>query len=137
MRHGIWLLLLVLQGCLPRQVVVHDGLELSVVSATSGLPVVGVKVFSPSVTGSSKPRVLAVSNDEGRITLDPDTTVRLVPFLSEGQIYLDLWLCKPGFATTNLASRSGWNVDLRAPEIHRLGRVQLQPDGESQCDVEA
>lgn len=123
---GLFLLLL-LQGCVPRQVVVHDGLELTVVSANSGHYLADVKVLSPGVTEAGNLRVLAVSDHQGRISLLPETSIKWVPLFSEAKIFLDLWVCKPGFAMAKVAQRGGWNADLRPPEIHRPGKVELAP----------
>lgn len=139
MRHGSGLfLLLLLQGCVPRQVVVHDGLELAVVSANSGDFIAGVTVFSPGVTEAGSTRTLAVSDHQGQISLSPETTVQWVPLFSEAKIFLDLWLCRRGFGAMKVVVRGGWNVDLRPPETHQLGTIALKPAQESEgCDLDA
>ncbi len=123
---GGLLLLLLLQGCLPRLVVVHDGVQVTVVEAGSGNALEGVKVFSSAAT----PRALAISDGEGRLSLAPDRSLQWIPLMSEARTYLHLWLCKPGYESVTVAQRGGWNADLRPPIVHRPGEIIMKSGGD-------
>ena len=59
------IVLLLLTGCLPRQVVMHDGIRASVVDAESKAAIGGAFVYDGFEAG--RPRVLARSGADGRL----------------------------------------------------------------------
>ena len=114
-----------LTGCLPRQVVVHDGIRASVVDAESKAAIGGAFVYDGFEAG--RPRVLARSGADGRLELAPKTRRRMTPVMGEAQVVQSLWICSVGYAPRRVAQRAGWNADFTAARVHALGTVELMP----------
>lgn len=112
-------------GCLPRQVVVHDGIRASVVDARSKAPIAGAFVYDGVEAG--RPRVLARSEADGRLELAPKTRRRMTPVMGEAQAIQSLWICSAGYEPTRVSQRAGWNADFAAARVHALGTVELVP----------
>lgn len=114
-----------LTGCLPRQVVVHDGIRASVVAARSKAPIAGTFVYDSVEAG--RPRVLARSGADGRLELAPKTRRRMTPVMGEAQVIQSLWICSAGYEPTRVSQRAGWNADFAAARAHALGRSNWCP----------
>lgn len=114
-----------LTGCLPRQVVVHDGIRASVVDAESKAAIAGAFVYDRVEAG--RPRVLARSDADGRLELAPKTRRRMTPVMGEAQVVQSLWICSAGYEPTRVSQRAGWNADVATARVHALGTVELAP----------
>lgn len=114
-----------LTACLPRQVVVHDGIRASVVDAESKAAIGGAFVYDRVEAG--RPRVLARSGADGRLELAPKTRRRTTPVMGEAQVVQSLWICGAGYEPTRVSQRAGWNADFAAARVHTLGTVELVP----------
>lgn len=118
-----------LTGCLPRQVVVHDGIRASVVDAESKAAIAGAFVYDGFEAG--RPRVLARSEADGRLELAPKTRRRMTPVMGEAQVIQSLWICSVGYEPRRVSQRAGWNADFAAARVHTLGTVELVPSDAS------
>lgn len=120
---AILIALFMLTGCLPRQVVVHDGIRASVVDADTKAAISGAFVYDRLDAG--RPRVLARSDADGSVQLAPDTRRRITPVMGEAQVVQFLWICSEGYQPLLASQRAGWNADFAAPRTHDLGTVEL------------
>ncbi len=124
-----------LSGCIPRFVTTHDGFEARTLDAASGRALSGVCVWQQgaAVPGGDAP--LAISDADGNIRLAPKSRLEFIPLLSEGRLFMSLYLCKSGYAPLTLGQRGGWNADFRTGVVHREPAVFLTPaaPGEFTC----
>ena len=104
--------LLLLQGCMPRSVIVHDGLDTTVVDRHTRQPLAGVSIVDAGV-------VVARSDAQGRVQLAPRRTLKLEPLMGEANVMLHLLACKDGYAPQPVAERRGWNADYGPSQVHR------------------
>lgn len=104
--------LLLLQGCMPRSVIVHDGLDTQVLDRQTQQPLAGVAILDGGVW-------VAQSDAQGRVQLAPERTLKLVPLMGEANIMLSLLACKDGYAPLPVATRGGWNADYGQSQVHR------------------
>jgi hypothetical protein len=117
-------LLLLLQGCVPRSRVVHDGLETTVVDAVTKKPLPGAFVYNGMEPGK-KPRVLAFSGHKGEIHLEPERQWRFDFFLGESNVPIPLWVCKEGYEPNRVSFRGGWNIDRQPDYTHKQRYVEM------------
>lgn len=120
---AILIALLMLTGCLPRQVVVHDGIRASVVDADTKAAISGAFVYDRLDAG--QPRVLARSDADGGVQLAAETRRRITAVMGEAQVRQFLWICSAGYQPRLVSQRAGWNADFAAARIHELGIVEL------------
>lgn len=118
---------LLVQGCMPRSVLVHDGLDTTVLDQQTQQPLAGVSILDAGV-------VVAHSDAQGRVQLAPQRTLKLVPLMGEARISLSLLACKDGYLPTVVAERGGWNADYSDSQVHRTPIV-LQPATGPQATV--
>src|SRR5690606_34246207 len=104
--------LLLLQGCMPRSVIVHDGLDTTVVDQHTRQPLAGVSIIDAGVG-------VARSDAQGRVQLAPRRTLKLGPLMGEANVMLSLLACKDGYAPQPVAERRGWNADYGPSQVHR------------------
>ena len=104
--------LLLLQGCVPRSVIVHDGLDTTVLDPQTQQPLAGVAILDGGTW-------VAQSDAQGRVQLAPERTLKLVPLMGEANIMLSLLACKDGYAPLPVATRGGWNADYGQSQVHR------------------
>jgi len=118
--------LLLLQGCLPRSALLHDGLSTTVVDAGSQAPIADAFVFARR-DHQDQPIVLARSDANGKLSLPAEREIQFVVPLGEAIVFLKLTVCKQGYKAWELVTGSGWNADFRASQIHDVERVSLVP----------
>lgn len=104
--------LLLLQGCMPRSVLVHDGLETTVIDALTQQPLAGVVIASGG-------QYLTQSDAQGQVRVAPQRTLKLEPLMGEANVMLNLLACKDGYAPQAVALRGGWNADYGPSQVHR------------------
>lgn len=103
---------LLLQGCMPRSVIVHDGLDTRVLDSQTRQPLAGVSILDAGVW-------VAQSDARGRVHLAPERTLKLVPLMGEANVMLSLLACKDGYTPQPVALRRGWNADFGQSQVHR------------------
>jgi len=133
---AILIALLMLTGCLPRQVVIHDGIRASVVDADTKAAISGAFVYDRLDAG--QPRILARSDADGGVQLAPDSRRRITAVMGEAQVRQFLWICSAGYQPRLVSQRAGWNADFAAARIHDLGTVELtraDPADDGSCSV--
>lgn len=114
-----------LPGCaIPRSVLIHDGLTTTVVDAASQAPIADAMVFARR-NNQGQPLVLARSDANGRLSLQPAREIRFIPLLSEGSPFLMLTICKAGYEARAVVTRGGWNADLGPSRVHEVEFVPL------------
>lgn len=116
--------LVLLQGCIPRSVLIHDGLQTTVVDAASQAPIADAFVFDRR-DKDGRPIILARSNEKGRLSLLPAREFRFVPLLSEASLFLLLTVCKAGYEARTVVTRGGWNADFGPSRVHEVEFVPL------------
>lgn len=121
---------ILLQGCMPRSVIVHDGLETQIVDSVTQAPIQGAFVYDRLVDAA--PRILALSDPGGALLLQPSRKLKLTPLLGEALVFNALWVCKEGYQPYQVGSASGWNADYRpsrryTPAVIALTRSALAP----------
>ncbi|MBP5979142.1 MAG: hypothetical protein KA748_02955 [Halomonas sp.] len=136
----LWLLAcLLLQGCIPRTVIVHDGLKTTVIDFMSKEPLEGAFVYD-RLDGQA-PHILALSDEKGEILLNPKKEFVLSSLLGEAKVFKHLWVCKEGYMPYLAGSMGGWNADFGSSKTHtpvviELTRSSLAPS-ESCLDLQA
>jgi len=116
---------ILLQGCaLPRSVVIHDGLQTTVVDARTRAPLADAIVFARR-DGAGQPIILSRSDQAGRLELEPRSEWKMIPFMGEALVSIMLWVCREGYAPAEIVTRRGWNADLRPAQIHAQEWVAL------------
>lgn len=119
----VTLLILLLQACaIPRWVVIHDGIKTTVVDAATKQPIQDAYVFVHSPT-----QILARSDQNGYIELQPKRELKWVTLMSEGMILVSLRICKAGYAPYVAVPRSGWNADLKPVQMLEIKQIELSP----------
>jgi hypothetical protein len=116
--------LLLMQGCVPRSVLLHDGLSTTVVDAGSQAPIADAFVFARR-DNQDQPIVLARSDENGKLSLQAEREIQFVVLLGEAIVFLKLTVCKPGYEAWELVTGSGWNADFRASQRHEVERISL------------
>lgn len=117
------LLVLLLQACaIPRWVVIHDGLKTTVVDAVTKQPIQDAYAFVHSGA-----EVLASSDQNGRIELQPKRKLEWILLLSEGHMEMSLRVCKAGYAPYVAVPRGGWNADLKPIQMLEIAQIELSP----------
>lgn len=117
---------LLLQGCMPRTITIHDGLDTTVVDAVTKEGIAGAFVFSSRGESMSMiGNVLAKSGANGHIHLEPETTTKFVALMSEGLVDQSLVVCKEGYDPNRVARRGGWNADFSPSKLHEIKQVEL------------
>lgn len=121
----LWLIacLLLLQGCIPRTIIVHDGLKTTVIDSTSKKPLEGAFVYD-RLEGQT-PGILARSNERGEIHLDPKRKFIVSGLLGEAMVLKVIWVCKEGYTPYLAASLRGWNSDFGPSTIHTPKVIEL------------
>lgn len=117
------ILAMLLQGCMPRSVIVHDGLETRVVDSVTQTPISGAFVYDRLV--DTRPRMLALSGPGGELLLEPSRTLKFTPLLGEALVLNVLWVCKEGYMPYRVGSASGWNADYRPSTRYTPARIEL------------
>lgn len=131
------LALVSLSGCIPRTVLVHDGVETTVFEAETKKPLPDAFVYD-SFDSKAGPRVLARTNAIGLVRLNPESRMRfsaltLSALMGEALISQYLWICKEGYKPVMVGGSMGWNADYRAGKLYRpksveLSKSELPPD---------
>ncbi len=121
------LLVLLLQACaIPRWVVIHDGLKTTVVDAVTKQPIQDAYAFVHSGA-----EVLARSDQNGHIELQPKRKLEWILLLSEGIMEMSLRVCKAGYAPYVAVPRGGWNADLKPIQMLEIAQIELSPEPEN------
>lgn len=112
-----------LQGCIPRTAVVHDGLKSKIVDSVTKEPLNGAFVYD--YLDGGKPHVLVLGNESGEVTLDPSRRLTLGGLMGEALVRQKLWVCKEGYVPYLAGSRGGWNADYGPSKIHTPTVIEL------------
>lgn len=117
------LLFLLLQACaIPRWVVIHDGIKTTVVDAATKQPIQDAYVFVHSHS-----QILAHSDQNGYIELQPKRELKWVTLMGEGMILMSLRVCKAGYVPYVAVPRGGWNADLKPIQMLEIAQIELSP----------
>jgi len=115
-------------------VVVHDGVQGTVVDALSKQPVEGAFVYD-YFEFDGRPHVLALSDPYGRVQLEPTRRLEFVILLGEANVFQTLWICKDGYVPVEVGGRGGWNADFLPSQVFNVGTIELvhsnKPAGDS------
>lgn len=121
----VYAFFLLAQGCVPRTLTMHDGLDTTVVDSATKAPILGAFVFLGHGASLLKGPALATSDASGRLKLNPETKVKLVMPITEGLVDQRLIVCKEGYEPNTVVWRSGWNADVSPSQLYQIKVVEL------------
>jgi hypothetical protein len=104
-------------------VVVHDGLDATVIDAKTEEPIEGAFVYDGFE--NNQPHILAQSDITGQLRLDPSIRLEFVVLAGEAIVHQGLWVCKGGYKPVLVGQRHGWNADFSPAMYHKLGALKL------------
>lgn len=119
--------ILFLSGCaIPRSVLIHDGLRTTIIDAASRVPLADAFVFARR-DSQGRPLILARSDRDGRLELEPARRLQFVPLLGEAFAHLALTVCKDGYEAREVVTGGGWNADFKPGRVHEIEFLPLRP----------